>query len=690
MNKFNRTLLLLITTVIVLVSTISSKGQENKDLKALEQCSANLSNNILTIENDLISRRYKWNSGNLISLDIKDKKNNFTWILNNNNPDCFFPNCKIEATDGQLKVTKSLSTKITPAYLMVDITHSLGKLEVKRVFRIYPDCPAIACDYYLRGDGDFLKEILNSMNKQPIRLEHLSLPGKHWRYNVTEFYDRTDITNNLIRNTTILAYRSEKHLRGNILFADNQLENKGFFILKESPLAYAQLNYPGYDFSCSIGNIEVVGMGVQPEFLDDTDWVKYYGFVTGVTSNNELSKLSALRKYQEKIRIRKPGRDELIMMNTWGDRGRDAKISEKFAIDELYAGAKLGITHFSLDDGWQVGRSGASVYGGSLQNIWDDPNYWKPKPDKFPNGFYPVIKLGKKLGIEICLWFNPSADSSYAHWENDADILINFYKKYGIRTFKIDGVILADKQAEINLRKMFKKVIDATEQNVVFQLDVTGVSKRFGYFYFNEYGNLFLENRYTDWGNYYPYWTLRNLWMLSKYIPPQNIQIEFLNKWRNKDKYPDDDIFAPYKIPFDYIFAITMMAEPLAWFEGSGLPEEAFNINSIISTYKKYWSDLHSGEIFPIGNEPNGKNWTGFQSIKEYNGYFLIFREHNDKNKEALSTWITPEQEIKLELILGQGKNFETTTDKEGRITFELPEENTFALYKYILIGNNL
>ena len=52
-------------------------------------------------------------------------------------------------------------------------------------------------------------------------------------------------------------------------------------------------------------------------------------------------------------------------------------------------------------------------------------------------------------------------------------------------------------------------------------------------------------NRYTDWGNYYPYRTLRNLWMLSRYVPAEKMQIEFLNKWRNADKYDAADLLPP-------------------------------------------------------------------------------------------------------------------------------------------------
>lgn len=104
--------------------------------------------------------------------------------------------------------------------------------------------------------------------------------------------------------------------------------------------------------------------------------------------------------------------------------------------------AKLGVTHFQIDDGWQAGRSANSAYGGSFKNIWDNPDYWTPDPDRFPNGLAPIVKRGKELGIEVCLWFNPSIQHDYADWQKDADALIALYEKYGIRTFKIDGTFL--------------------------------------------------------------------------------------------------------------------------------------------------------------------------------------------------------------------------------------------------------
>ena len=295
------------------------------------------------------------------------------------------------------------------------------------------------------------------------------------------------------------------------------------------------------------------------------------------------------------------------------------------------------------------------------------------------------MKRGKELGIEICLWFNPSKDNSYVNWKKDAAVLIDLYRQYGVRTFKIDGVQINDKLGEINLRSMLDTVMRVTGNQAVFNLDVTA-GKRYGYHYFNQYGNIFLENRYTDWGNYYPHWTLRNLWMLSKYVPAQNLQIEFLNNFRNPGKYPADDVLAPSKVSFEYGFALTMMAQPLAWMEATGLPEKAFQTAPVIKEYESIQTDIHSGKIFPIGNEPSGTSWTGFQSIQGKRGYMLAIRELNQQNSGLLQTWLPANRKIKLKAILGQGKDFVTTTDVQGRISFTLSAPNSYALYEYQLL----
>jgi hypothetical protein len=417
--------------------------------------------------------------------------------------------------------------------------------------------------------------------------------------------------------------------------------------------------------------------------LSPDHWTRAYGVVTGVTGDGELGRLQALRSYQERIRLHEPKRDEMVLMNTWGDRSQDRRLSEAFALEELTAGHRLGISHLQLDDGWQAGRSSNSAFqGGSLERIWDNPGYWLPHPERFPNGLDPVVKRGRELGIEVCLWFNPSKDESYAHWEQDAATLIGLYRKYGIRTFKIDGVQVPDKLAEANLRRMFEAVRQETEDAMVFNLDVTA-GQRYGYHYFGEYGNIFVENRYTDWSNYYPHWTLRNLWMLSRYVPPQNLQIEFLNVWRNADKYGTVDPLAPANVPFAYAFAIAMMAQPLAWFEATGLPDEAFRISRLITEYREHQAALHAGQIFPIGEEPSGAGWTGFQSLAKDGGYVLVFREYNEQASATLKLHDVADHEVRFHHVLGDGSDFVAEAGDSGRVNFSLPEPHSFALYQY-------
>jgi hypothetical protein len=83
--------------------------------------------------------------------------------------------------------------------------------------------------------------------------------------------------------------------------------------------------------------------------LNDSTWTRAYGTVIGLSeTNDESGILNSLKEYQRTVRIHQPDRDEMIMMNTWGDRSQDSHMGEKFALAELESGAKLGITPFPV------------------------------------------------------------------------------------------------------------------------------------------------------------------------------------------------------------------------------------------------------------------------------------------------------------------------------------------------------
>jgi len=696
MRKFKWSVLLI--SLLVSFIPVFSISVEKAFYFSEAGCIISLKNDTLVIENSLIIRTWKWNNGNIITLSLENKKSGGNFKTANKQSDLFLPKEAQKATNGDITAELVPDSYQFRKHVRTTIQYNLGDLQIRKIIKIYPDCPAIATELFYKGKASQkwfgtitnaadLKNIeaiskSNEAGKLPV-MEQLSLSGKHWKIKAVEFFDVTDRFNTLVFPVDAILYLSETLFRGNLLFAENIENGEGLFMLKEAPNSNTQLYHPQGDFLLCGGIFKMIGIGIDSVDIRQDEWIKGYGYITGVYKGDQTDRDLALRNYQQHVRPSIPDRDEMIMLNTWGDRGQDTRVNEAFCLNELELAAKLGISHFQIDDGWQAGKSANSAFGGTFKDIWSNPDYWKPDPKRFPNGLSPIIKRGKELGIELGLWFNPSIQNSYADWEKDANAIISLHNEYGVKTFKIDGTNIPDKLAEVRLRKLYNKVMEATGWKIVLNLDATA-GRRGGYFYFNEYGNFFLENRYTDWGNYYPYWTLRNLWMLSEYLPTQNFQIEFLNKWRNQEKYKGDR-FAPGNYSFDYLFAITMVAQPLAWMEMANLPKEAFQTGTTIKKYREIQHDLHRGAIFPIGNEPDGKTWCGFQSIQEKDGYFLVFREDNKEQSAVLNTRLSPGKNVIFSPVLGDGVAFHSKTGNQGEITFSLPRPNSFALYHYHL-----
>lgn len=663
-------------------------------------CTATLADGILTLANDCIERRYKWNGGDLIGAALADPAGR-SWPSGGDVPALAIPNHEAEPADGQFETAEIPANTITPACLQATATVRLGTLEVRRVFSLFPGCPAIRCELYLRGSaagpwrsppdggpGDLLHPRAGNLQGfHAPAIETILLDDQHVACTAVRFHDATDTCNNLVRPTRMLPFTCPQCLLGNLLLVESLTDDAGMFLLKEAPTPEAQLAYPGCDFLCSRGAVQILGWGVDPEDLAEDDWVRAYGFVVGVSHGGERGLLLALRRYQEQCRLMDPERDEMLLVNTWGDRSQDTKIGEAMALAELDACAKLGATHFQLDDGWQKGRTGNSAEpDGRHEGFWEADDFWEVHPERFPNGLEPVAARARELKIQLALWFAPCQKNDYADWEKDAGLLLDYWRKHGIRTFKIDGVNIPTKAAETNLRAMLDRVLEESEGKVVFNLDATA-GQRFGYHIGARYGNTFLENRYTDWSNYYPHWTLRNLWMLSRYVPPQRLQVEFLNTWRNTDNYAEDDPLAPTEVGFAYAFALTLAAQPLGWFEASNLPDAAAIIAPLARSYREHQAGLHAGAILPVGDEPSGSSWTGFQSIRDGDGYLLVYRERNEQPGARLKLWGLAGKELVCRHVLGFGNDFQVTVPSDGRLLFTLPGHFTFCLYRYTVVG---
>ena len=79
-----------------------------------------------------------------------------------------------------------------------------------------------------------------------------------------------------------------------------------------------------------------------------------------------------------------------------------------------------------------------------------------------------MVDEGRKLGVTVCLWFNPSVQNDYADWEKDANAMFTLYREAGVNVFKIDGLQIPNRFAEKRLRMMFDKVLTESNKKYLF------------------------------------------------------------------------------------------------------------------------------------------------------------------------------------------------------------------------------
>ena len=134
---------------------------------------ARMSADTLTIGNTLIERTFLWNGGNLKTLSLKDLKSGVCHKTFSVRPDLQLIKSEGPGQNGKFDVAEIAQDEVHHAHLQVTVSFSIEALNVKRVFRIYDDVPAIACDTWLNGA---LGKVASS--SAVILINKLSLPNR--------------------------------------------------------------------------------------------------------------------------------------------------------------------------------------------------------------------------------------------------------------------------------------------------------------------------------------------------------------------------------------------------------------------------------------------------------------------------------------------------------------------------------
>lgn len=329
---------------LLLLILVSINGQDT-----LYDCKIELKDDILSFRNSKIMIEFHWNNGDIIGHKITDLKTDHSWELTGSSNEIIWAMDTLPPISTNLKVFQVIDNTLFPDHLVAEITSLYKDFGVRRTFRLYPGVGALAMNLSLNKTSNLFSD------KNYRYDERISLPGRNWKILSVEFLDKTDINNNLVVKRESLSFLKPLDLKGNVVIATDLLSNKRLFVIKESPLGESQLLFPGFDFQVRLGEITIKNLGALYPEMPNNQWIKCYGYVLGTGGNNELQTLLSIRDYMKSLRKYDAGRDEMVMMNTWGDRGQDGRIREDFVLREIHKGKELGITHLQLDDGWQQG-----------------------------------------------------------------------------------------------------------------------------------------------------------------------------------------------------------------------------------------------------------------------------------------------------------------------------------------------
>jgi len=446
-----------------------------------------------------------------------------------------------------------------------------------------------------------------------------------------EFLGRTDLDAVQVKEHRALG----SELNGNLLFCRGR-GGSGFFFLQEAMPSAERRDIEPYDFRIDEedGTVFSCTWGVTPQEAGSGATqisCRHVLFVHG-----EGEEYALLKRY---LALRFDQRHfHSVMVNPWGCGRFPELLSPDFLRREIRAASEVGATCYQIDDGWQKGRSLAEIL---VRNRHVTPGFWQLSDELAPE-FQGLIDLCRSCGVAPGLWFAPSVNCDYRDWRESEKILWDFYERYGIDTFKIDGVMMRTAEAEKNLRDLLRRLRTRSRGKICFNLDTTN-GQRAGYFSFLEYGNIFLENRYVHAPrrhNYHPEHTLRSLWRLSRYVRTQSLQIEVPWPGAVDPAAYRDCACDPRVYPIEYWAAVALFANPLLWMAPSLLPEEdRARLRKMMHLHLEIRDRLFSGEIYPVGREPDGSALTGFFADA---GYLLLFRERNGKTGEIALADVVP------------------------------------------------
>lgn len=366
----------------------------------------------------------------------------------------------------------------------------------------------------------------------------LTLEGEHWRIRSVSLHAFTDENDTLVTDTEHFLFQRSLAfpLRGEIFFFENLADGSAAVLLSETP-----------DWQSA--TVTVKGGAVTLENGGN-------GVILGFCRTGECEALCrAILRHLRKPTV------SVAMSNTWGDCNGFSRVCRDFILREIDAARDIGVDVVQIDDGWQTGSTADQSRRDALGRREFKGDFWDLRYDRFPAGMEEITEYARAADVRLGLWFAPDSHGDFALLERDAAVLEKAWREWGMRCFKLDMFWIHSNTERDRFLSLLKRIYSLGD-GVTVQLDVTR-NERLNYLCGWKYGTVFVENRYTKTANSFPHRILRNLWMLSRYLPAGRFQFELINPALNTERYDAADPFAPTHYTMDYLFAQVMLSNPL-------------------------------------------------------------------------------------------------------------------------------
>ncbi len=665
-----------------------------------QESTASFKNDTLKLSTGKVERTLLWTAMGFRTIGLLDIENKFEWadLKSNHLSDWGNPlkeSLKYRGFIKNVKFTVSNDEGFSSNHLLVSILIGYGDLfEIKYVSRLYPKASGIYTHLEIRKlkedtelsyalDNTFKDYYGSTQLQKSIRSEYIPIDFSkptdrmYWGY-------RNDPGHTV---NTFSMLREEK-FTGFPLFqaewndwASGMVVSKDNFSLTVIKQSSKTANNSGHEtgqFFSSQNGLEVTGWGLKSEEITQ-DFRSTWPTWIIISSGNQPSRQLAIKSFDRSVFPIDLDRDAVTIIDTWGSDFRKDNPTKLFGREnshfdvvskEIVNASTLGIDIVRIDDGWQNGKTFTT-------------NNWYPNKDMgYADDWRNLKELADAHNVGLGLWANIRMISK--------DELFKIQKDLEPKTWKFDFDVIHNWETFDQKMRLARNLVESSGFKTQIAWCPEYNDSRYGWYSkARSVGPMFFQNIQNNLPEhliYVPYVSLRHHWNFSKYYNLNKLQCNIQNPALTNKNLSDAQFH-----DIGYATAISLAGAPVYFMLTQLLTDSQMaKTKELLEVYNAEKREMFSTFVFPLGNEPDNKSWTGFQlhNPEKNSGYFLIFRElHSSESSKELNVYFLDEKKYQITDLIS-GNQTSPSQGKGDIMEIEIPEVASFRFLRYKIVEN--